>query len=166
MRSTKSVILFLIVASFFISISCSKKPQTNAKLPSVELKELNGHTVNLADFRGKPILVNFWATWCGPCRIEIPMLNELHRKYGRDLVIVGISTDDEGAEAVREFNKEVPIEYRSLVKTAAVEQTFGGIWALPTSIFYDKEGNQVEKIIGLQTRDFFEKTIQETIKRK
>jgi thiol-disulfide isomerase/thioredoxin len=158
----RKVLILLFLAALFVSVSC-KKP-AESRLPNVDLKDLAGRTIQLADFRGKPLLINFWATWCGPCRIEIPMLNELHRKYGKDLVIIGISTDDEGASVVKEFNREVPIEYRSLLKTPSVEESFGGVWALPTSIFYNRQGNQVEKIIGLQTKEFFEKTIQKTLK--
>jgi thiol-disulfide isomerase/thioredoxin len=158
------IILFLLMSIFSIQFGCQKKPSVESKLPNVELKDLGGRTVNLASFKGQPILINFWATWCGPCRIEIPMLNELHRKYGKNLTIIGISTDDDPEAAIKEFIREVPIEYQNLIKTPSVDEGFGGIWALPTSYFYDKDGNQVEKIIGLQTREFFEKTIQKTLK--
>lgn len=160
----RCISLVVVLIAFVVSVSCNKKPLSDSSLPNVELKTLSGQSVHLSDYKGKPLLVNFWATWCGPCRLEIPMLNELHRKYGKDLVILGISTDDEGAEAVREFNKEVPIEYLSLLKTDAVDQKFGGIWALPTSIFYDKQGKEIEKIIGLQTREVFEQNIEKAIK--
>ena len=162
---TRTIVFIVLLVSLSVLSACSKKPVTESTLPSVELKDLNGRTVNLADFKGKPLLINFWATWCGPCRIEIPMLNQFHRKYGKDLTIIGISTDDDPEAAIKEFIREVPIEYHNLIKTAAVDQSFGGIWALPTSYFYDRQGNEVEKIIGLQTKDFFEKTIQQTLKR-
>lgn len=162
---TRTIVFVVLFVSLSVHYACTKKPVTKPTLPSVELKDLNGRSVNLADFKGKPLLINFWATWCGPCRVEIPMLNEFHRKYGKRLTIIGISRDDDAEAAIKEFIREVPIEYHNLIETSAVDQSFGGIWALPTSYFYDRQGNEVEKIIGLQTKDFFEKTIQQTLKR-
>jgi thiol-disulfide isomerase/thioredoxin len=156
------LVALILAGSLLFLLSCARNSETTSKLPDVELKDLAGRTVNLRDFQGKPLLVNFWATSCGPCRLEIPMLNELHRKYGKDLVIVGISLDLDGADSVREFGKEVPIEYKILLQTSGLEKNFA-IWAIPTTYFYDRQGTQVEKIIGLQTRDFLERTIQTTI---
>jgi len=144
--------------------SSCKKPAPASELPAVQLKDLSGKTIDLAQFQGKPVLINFWATWCGPCRFEIPMLNELHRKYApKGLVIVGISTDEEGATIVKPFMKEIPMEYTTYLKNNDTEEKFGGIWALPTSIFYDKNGKQIDKFLGVQPREVFEQKIQQIL---
>ena len=161
MKRKIDLVLILLI-QVFLSFSCAKNPAATSKLPNVEFKDLAGRTVKINEFHGKALLVNFWATSCPPCLVEIPMLNELHRKYGKDLVIIGVSLDPDGAEAVKAFSKEVPIEYKSFFPTPSVEKKFA-IWAIPTSYFYDRQGNQVERIIGLQTREFLEKTIQTTI---
>ena len=157
-------VIFIILIGLVSSVSYCKKPVTGSDLPQVQLKDLNGGNVDLAQFKGKPVIINFWATWCGPCRFEIPMLNELHRKYSsKGLVIVGISTDEEGAAIVKPFMRDLPIEYASFLKGSDTEEKFGGVWALPTTIFYDKNGKQVEKILGVQPREFFEQKIQQML---
>ena len=162
MKFTQAAIVIILIGLVF-SISC-KKPEAASELPDVQLKDLNGGTVDLAQFKGKPVIINFWATWCGPCRFEIPMLNELHRKYSpKGLVIVGISTDEEGASIVKPFMKDLPIEYASYLKGSDTEEKFGGVWALPTTIFFDKDGKQIEKILGVQPREFFEQKIQQML---
>lgn len=143
-----------------------KGPSGGTDLPDVAVQDLAGATVKLTQFVGKPMIINFWATWCGPCRIEIPMLNALHKKYAQHgVVILGISTDENGANVVQEFTKEVPIEYPNYLKTDGVEEKFGGVWALPTTFFYDRNGKQVQKIIGLQPQEELEKRIQQMLRK-
>ena len=163
MKSRALLILASFICILSFTTSC-KKPTPTSELPDVKLKNLDGSTVDLAQFQGKPVIINFWATWCGPCRFEIPMMNELHRKYApKGLVIVGISTDDEGATIVKPFLKELPIEYTTYLKGSDTEEKFGGIWALPTTIFFDKNGKQVDKFLGVQPREVFEQKIQKLL---
>lgn len=160
----KTSTLLVIALVLILQLSACNPPATT-QLPDVQLKDLQGNIVQLSQYAGKPILINFWATWCGPCRFEIPMLNELHKKYSsHGLVILGISTDDDGADVVKEFIRDTPIEYPNLLKTTGVEEKFGGVWALPTNVFYDRNGNQIDKILGLQPRNVFEKKIQQMLK--
>jgi thiol-disulfide isomerase/thioredoxin len=160
------IAVFFIGIIFLFSYQGCKAPSTGpSSLPAVELQDLTGKRVKLSEFSGKPLILNLWATWCGPCRFEIPMLNDLHKKYSdKGLVILGISTDEDGAPVVKEFMKETPIHYPSYVKTPGLEDQFGGIWALPTSYFYDRSGKQIDKIIGVQTPEYFEKQIQRILK--
>ena len=161
----KQKLIFPLVALLLVLPLACKAPTNASELPAVQLVDLDGKNVELSQFQGKPLLINFWATWCGPCRFEIPMLNELHKKYASsDLVIVGISTDEAGAEVVKQFMKDVPIQYRSYLKGTDTEDKFGGIWGLPTNFFYDRSGKQVAKAFGLQSRDFFEEKIREIIR--
>ena len=93
------------------------------------------------------------------------MLNELQKKYSSGgLVIVGISTDDGGAADVKPFLKEVPIEYANYIKGSDTEEKFGGVWALPTNLFYDRNGKQVDKVIGIQPREAIEQRIERILK--
>ena len=157
--------LFFIGIIFLFSYQGCKAPVTVSSLPAVELQDLAGKRIKLSEFAGKPLILNLWATWCGPCRFEIPMLNDLYKKYSeKGLVIVGISTDEEGAAIVKDFLKETPIHYPTFVKTSGLEEKFGGIWALPTTYFYDRSGKQTDKIIGVQTPEYFEKQIQRILK--
>jgi len=156
-------LFFLILLAVVVAVPACKAPQ-NSSLPPVDLKDLQGQTVQLASFQGKPLVINFWATWCGPCRMEIPMINDLHRKYSKEnLVILGVSTDEDGAEAVKTFMKEVPIVYPVYLGGDGVTEKFGGVWALPTTYFFDKQGNKVDQVVGLQSRDYWEQRIHKIL---
>ena len=159
------LLIFFVGIIFLFTYQGCKAPGAATGLPSAELLDLNGSRVKLSDFSGKPLLINLWATWCGPCRYEIPMLNDFHKKYSdAGLVILGVSTDEDGAPLVKDFLKEIPIHYPNFLKTPGLEEKFGGVWALPTSYFFDRSGKQTDKIIGVQTHEYFEKQIQRILK--
>lgn len=158
MKKAAFVLLLLIIA---FSV-CKLAPSSD--LPRAQVKDLSGKVVELSEYRGKPLIINFWATWCGPCRMEIPMLNELHKKYSKDhLMILGVSTDLEGPQVVKDFMKEVPMVYPVYMMTDGLEEQFGGILALPTTYFFDKQGHRVDQTVGLQSRAFFETRIMKIL---
>ena len=96
--------------------------------------------------------------------MEIPMINDLHKKFSRnDLVILGVSTDEDGPSAVNSFMKEVPILYPVYMGDDGVAEKFGGVWALPTTYFFDRQGNKIDQIVGLQDRDYWEKQIHKIL---
>jgi thiol-disulfide isomerase/thioredoxin len=118
-------------------------------IPAFTLKDLDGKTLSSADWQGKVVLVNFWATWCGPCRAEIPDLVALQNKYRDQLVIVGISEDEGPVEEVRKFAEQYKVNYPIAMTTPEVSERFPGISALPTTFFLDKEGQIVQKHVGI-----------------
>jgi thiol-disulfide isomerase/thioredoxin len=124
--------------------------------PELGLADLAGKTLSLSQFSGKVVLLNFWATWCGPCRSEIPGLIELQTKYGDHLQVVGISTDEGPEENVRKYVAKMHINYPVAIATPDVSQKFGGILALPTSFLLDAQGRVVQKHIGLWDKQYFE----------
>src|SRR5439155_14105578 len=120
-------------------------------VPQFSLPNLDGKNVTFKDFANKVVVVDFWATWCGPCREEIPHLNKLYENYrGKGLVIVGISMDTEGPEVVKEFAKKFRMEYPVVMGDENVQQDFGGIVGLPTTFIIDRKGNIVKKYTGYQ----------------
>jgi thiol-disulfide isomerase/thioredoxin len=128
--------------------------------PDFKLTGLDGKPVTVADFKGKVILVNFWATWCGPCRAEIPDLVELQNKYKDQLQIIGLVVDDDDQDAIKNFVKEFGINYPVAVATAELRIQYGGIPALPTSFVLDSEGRVVQKHEGLRDPVLYEVEIR------
>lgn len=121
---------------------------------------LDGKPVNLADVRGKVVLLNFWATWCGPCRAEIPDLIELQTKYKDRLQIIGLMVDDDDAGVVRRVVAQTGINYPVAITSTELRMKYGGIAALPTSFVLDSEGRVVQKHEGLRNPALYEMEIR------
>ncbi len=119
------------------------------RMPPFLVNDLDGGIISTAGLRGKVVLVNFWATWCPPCREEIPELIELSSRYKEKLQIIGVSMDDSPAREVREFAKEIGITYPVVMGSGAIEAEYGGVPALPTSFIISPEGRVVQKHAGL-----------------
>jgi len=122
-----------------------------AAAPAFEARDLDGRTISTASLRGKVVLVNFWATWCPPCRAEIPDLIALQEKYRDQLQIIGISEDEGGPEVVRRFVDAHRMNYPVVMATPDIEKKFPGIGALPTSFVIDRESRLVQKHVGMLT---------------
>jgi thiol-disulfide isomerase/thioredoxin len=119
--------------------------------PAFTVKDLDGREISAASLRGKVVVVNFWATWCPPCRAEIPDLVALQEKYKDTLQIIGISEDEGGVDAVKRFAAEHKINYPVVMTTPEIEEMFPGISALPTSFILDRESRVVQKHVGMLT---------------
>jgi thiol-disulfide isomerase/thioredoxin len=138
--------------------------------PDLTLKNLDGKDVSLESLKGKVVLVNFWATWCEPCKIEIPELIELQQEYGpKGFTVLGIAMDDEGRSAVAPFvqkekfdtdNGKSTMNYPIVIGNDAAGDKFGGLLGYPTSILLSRDGKQVKHITGIITRDDIVKSIQ------
>src|SRR5215470_1484047 len=128
--------------------------------PDFKLDTLEGKPVNLAEYRNKVILLNFWATWCGPCRAEIPDLVGLQNKYKDQLQIIGLVVDDDDREAIRKFVEKFRINYPVATATDELRNDYGGIPALPTSFVLDAEGRVVQKHEGLRDPVLYEVEIR------
>jgi thiol-disulfide isomerase/thioredoxin len=138
--------------------------------PEIKLKDLDGKDVTLSDYKGQVVLLNFWATWCDPCRVEIPWLIDLQAKYAsRGFTVVGVAMDDEGKSVVAPFiakerfdvdGKQLPIAYPILIGNDDAGEKFGGILGYPTSFLISRDGKQVMKIQGLRSYDELAKAIE------
>ncbi len=120
------------------------------KAPEVQVTTLSGRDVALSDLRGQVVLVNFWATWCPPCRLEMPGFQSVYEKYGdRGFTILGLSQDQGATGTVQSFLSERGITYPVAMGTAAAERAFGGVSALPTSILIDRRGRVRYRVTGI-----------------
>src|SRR6476620_2484446 len=109
-----------------------------AAVPAVSMRDLDGRPLSSADWRGKVVIVNFWATWCPPCRAEIPDLVALQNKYRDRLLIIGVSQDEGSVESVKQFVAAHQMNYPVVMMTPEIDQAFPGIRALPTSFILDR----------------------------
>jgi cytochrome c biogenesis protein CcmG/thiol:disulfide interchange protein DsbE len=134
----------------------------SAKLaPDFELKDVQGKPYRFSEAKGTVRLVDFWATWCAPCRAEIPMFKELTATYGsQGFTLVGIAMDDEGVDKVKPYVDEMKIEYLTLIGNEDVVDAFGGVVGFPTKFLIDREGRIVETWVGEVPRAVLEKKIQ------
>jgi len=136
---------------------------TNAgnKMPDFVLPNLEGEMIPSSDLSGKVVLIDFWATWCPPCRLEVPHLIELHDSYkSQGFEILGIALDNQGAEVVEPFVRENGITYPIVIGNPEVVMAFGGLTGIPTAIMVDRSGNMVKKYVGYTEKAVFEEDIK------
>lgn len=129
--------------------------------PAFTLKDADGREVKLADYKGKVVLLNFWATWCGPCKFEIPWFIEFEKQYkDRGFAVLGVAMDEEGWEVVKPYISDKKVNYRVVMGSDPVAQLYGGIDSLPTTFMIDREGRIAFTHIGLQAKSNFEDDIK------
>ncbi len=141
--------------------------------PNFTLEDLQGNNVSLEQFHGKVVLVNFWATWCGPCEIEMPWFIEFQQKYGpRGFTMVGLAMDEEGRQVVAPWiekkrfdvnGMQVPANYPILLGNDKVADQFGGLIGLPTSLLISRDGKILKRFIGLVGHDIYIKAIEDNL---
>jgi cytochrome c biogenesis protein CcmG/thiol:disulfide interchange protein DsbE len=139
----------------------AKEHKDRKPAPDFALKDADGKTVRLSDYKGKVVLLNFWATWCGPCKIEIPWFMDFQRKHkDRGLQVIGVAMDDDGWDAVKPFVNQYAINYRVVLGNDQTSQAYGGVEALPTTFMIDRDGRIADVHVGLAARSDFEDGIQ------
>ena len=145
--------------------AASVKPDKERKsAPAFALRDADGKLVHLADYKGKVVLLDFWATWCGPCKIEIPWFMEMQRKNkDRGFEVLGVAMDDEGWEVVKPFISKIGVNYRILAGNDETAQSYGGVDALPTTFLIDRSGKIAAVHVGLASKKDFEDGIQELL---
>ncbi len=153
------------------SVSPSGQGDPQTLMPSVApdfaLSGLDGQPVRLSDFKGKVVILDFWATWCPPCREEIPHFKALYSKYrAQGLEIVGVALDEGGASAVRPFVQSKGITYPIAISDSRVTQAYGGIRGIPTTFVIDREGRIVKKYVGYQNQEILEFAVKPLLRRE
>lgn len=161
---------FATVLALTILAGCSYAPQGRAAIkpaakrnsaPGFTLKDSTGKAFNLSDYKGKVVLLNFWATWCGPCKLEIPWFVEFEKNYrDKGFAVLGISMDEEGWEVVKPYVERAKVNYRMAIGNDAMAQHYGGVESLPTSFLIDRDGKIAAVHIGLVSKGDYQKDIE------
>jgi peroxiredoxin len=183
----KMTILLLVLISFTFYYACNKDSdaktaQTEAPektdmakrvarsdrpkiaAPDFALRDEDGNTIRLSDYKGKAVLLNFWATWCGPCKREIPGFVKLYNEYkDKGFEIIGISLDQAGWEAIKPFADKYDITYPIVLFDRKVIIDYGGISSIPTTFLINEKGEVIERIIGLRPDAYFESKVKEML---
>ena len=152
-------LLGIVIATVLITFSSASVLGQESKAPQFELRDVNGRTVRLSDYQGKVVLINFWATWCPPCRAEMPDLVRRQREYrAKGLQIIGITYPPENKDRVRRFARSLKVNYPIILGTRQLKARFSSDEDLPLTIVIDRDGNVRDIIVGiLLPREFDEK---------
>ncbi len=167
MKKSLSVLLAILT---FAASGCKPRPSVNPSAtnhppaPAFSLTDINGQKLDLAAFRGKVVLLDFWATWCAPCRTEIPHFIDMQNRYGaQGLQIVGISLDDSD-KPVKKYYAEQKMNYPVAVGDDKLAEAYGGVLGLPVAFIIDREGRIIAKHTGETDIAVFEKEISDALK--
>jgi peroxiredoxin len=145
--------------------SASPVSTLNGKMaPEFTLQSLEGKTIHLSDYRGKAVLLNFWATWCEPCKIEMPWFVELQNQYGAEgLQIVGVAMDDASTQDIAKFAKDMGVNYPVLLGKEAVGDAYGGVQFLPSTFYIGRDGKVVDRVFGLKGKGEIENDVRKAL---
>lgn len=170
------VVVMIVSVMIVVGIQMSKRPASQVAgaqmkgqpAPDFTLQTLEGKTVKLSDYRGKAVLLNFWATWCEPCKIEMPWFVDLQKQYAAaGLQVIGVSMDDDGPEAISKFVEEMKVNYLVLTGKQSdrdnVANLYGGVTFLPESFYIDRDGKIVEKAYGIKGRGEIEEAVKRVL---
>jgi len=182
MKKTILILAIVIAATMVVYVadkatrvhtSASLRPamlKAGEPAPDILVRDLNDKGVKLTDYRGKVVLINFWATWCDPCREEIPWLIEMQDKYGpKGFTVLGIAMDEEGKPVVAPFvakerydvqGQKLPMNYPIVIGNEGVAEKFGGLLGYPTSVLISKDGKQLKKITGIINEEEISKLVE------
>ncbi len=166
-RTIAAAVMGILVLT---AVSCGgSKARTaipaDAKFLNFTVSDVNGKTIDMRQHFGKVVIVDFWDTWCGPCKMEIPHFIDLYKQYnGKGLEIVGVAFARQGPDAVKQFTQQNGINYTSALFNQQAQSLFGSPPSIPTTYVIDQSGNINEKIVGYRDRNFWEQKIKTLLK--
>ncbi|MEO0138384.1 MAG: TlpA disulfide reductase family protein [candidate division WOR-3 bacterium] len=148
----------VLVVGLLSLITCSKREDNSIK--GLSFKTLDGKIYKWEDLQGKVLIVDFWATWCQPCRKSLPELDAIYKEYNGKVVVIGFSKDDSEEEVKNFLEKEIKVSYPIAMSNQKLEKMFGGILGLPTSFLVDKDGKVVRRFLGYVPKEVLEENIK------
>jgi len=152
------------ISILFIAGCASAQQQAQTKAPDFTLPDLNGKAFSLSELEGKVVILDFWATWCPPCVMEIPHFIDLYKEYkGQGLEVVGVSLDRGGVKVVKSFVEKNEMAYPVVIGNQKVAEDYGGIRGIPTTFVINRQGYIVKKFVGYRDKKVFESIIQQLL---
>ncbi len=159
-RLVRLLAVFALVAVAEASPAAAADNVTLA--PAFTVRGLDGRNVRLSDFKGKAVVLDFWATWCGPCRASMPHLNEMQGRFsGKGLVVLGLSVDDADPQTVRRFADRLGVKFRMAMADDRVLDLYGPIRSIPTTFFINRRGEITRRVVGYIDRETLEGYVRE-----
>ena len=163
----KRIAMVSLAILMVLAAGCASKPKTpkNANSLNFAVMDVNDKPIDMRQHLGKVVIVDFWDTWCPPCRQEIPHFIELYSQYrGKGLEVVGVAFGRNGKEAVRQFTQDNGMNYTSTLFNEEAQKIFGAPQSIPTTYIIDQQGNVVEKVVGYRDKSYFEAKIKSLLK--
>jgi peroxiredoxin len=160
------VVALMLVFAFKLARHPSQTPGAaqSKPAPDFSLQSLEGKTVRLSDYRGKPVVLNFWATWCEPCKVEMPWFVDLQKQYGpAGVQFLGVAMDDASTKEIAAFAESMKVNYPILIGKDSVGDDYGGVQFLPETFYIDRTGKVVDKAFGLKGRGEIEDNIKKIL---
>jgi peroxiredoxin len=152
--------------SLFLNRATMATVRPSETAPDFILEDASGANIRLSGYKGKVVLLNFWATWCPPCKAEIPWFEEFQRTYANQgLVVIGISTDEDGWKVVGPYMEASKINYRVVIGDNALAQKYGGVDSLPETLLIDREGSIAVRHVGIVSKSDYESEILHLLKK-
>jgi len=173
MKNKTSILFGLVIVALALLLTAARRDPIELEIasapawrsPTWALEDVNGELVKSSDFAGKVVILDFWATWCGPCRMEIPGFIELQKQYAdKGLVVVGVSLDQDGASVVKSFMEKTGINYPVVLGDETIVSAFGGVEGIPTTFVIDRDGKIIRKHVGYTAKAEFEAEIKPLLK--
>ena len=163
-----AIVAAMLFAGIHSAHNVAKGPKNDQVMggiaPDFELPKIDGGNLKLSSLRGKAVLLNFWATYCEPCKVEMPWFVELQKQYGpQGFEVVGVAMDDASAADIVAFARKMGVNYPILLGQESVGQSYGGIPVLPTTFFIDRNGKVIAREFGLQSRSVFVDHIKQAL---
>jgi thiol-disulfide isomerase/thioredoxin len=156
----KTIFSLLAGTAFFLAGALTQAADSKKAAPDWQLSDVEGKPVKLSDFKGKVVILDFWATWCPPCRAEIPGFVVLQKKYAdKGFTVIGVSLDERGPSVVKPFMRSFGMNYPVVMGTPKIVLDYGGITAIPTTFVIDRQGNVVTAYQGAMDQATFESVI-------
>ena len=154
-RSLVAALTFTLVAPFL----AQARPA-----PAFSVRTLEGKSIRLSDLRKRPVVVDFWATWCGPCRASMPHLSAMQTRYGKEgLTVIGLSVDEQGPSRVKKFASDLGVKFTLAMANDEVLDAYGPIRSIPTTFFISRDGQIVRRVVGYIDGDTMEDYVKEIL---